>query len=102
MEQSRRAMKPEIIVVVRFFALLRDELGISELKLRLKGSTVLDLIKALRERLGSKAFLILREERFKEGLLIAINDELICDPDLAKRKLKNGYIIDIMPPPSGG
>ncbi len=77
-------------MVVRFFAKLREEAGISELRLEVREGLTLG------ELLG-RLF-----ERKPEGLLVAVNGEAVGPEELGGVRLKEGDVIDLMPPASGG
>jgi len=78
-------------VLVRFFARLREELGVGEKVLELNDRATLgELLAAV----------------FKEGppedLLLALNNELVRGDRVDEVRLREGDVIDIMPPASGG
>jgi len=78
-------------VVVRFFARFREELGANQVELSLAdGATLTDILNCL----------------FKGDppghLLIAINGQLVGGADLSRIRLKDGDVVDVMPPASGG
>ena len=78
-------------VKVRFFARLREETGLNEVELELDEATTLtDLIKAFFGDRDTREF------------LIAVNEELVEADDPGGVRLKDGDVVDIMPPASGG
>lgn len=78
-------------VTVRFFASLKEEIGIESEELELgKGVTIADLLEALRE-----AHPVIRNN---EGFLIAVNG-IRSKPD---QRLDEGDIVALLPPVSGG
>ncbi len=75
-------------VRVRLFAKLREELG--EKEIELEARTVGDVVKALKISHANK-------------ILVAINNRLIDVSDAKlKAELKEGDVVDLMPPFSGG
>ena len=78
-------------IKVRFFARLREETGLSEVELELdEGASVADVIRAFFRDRDTRAF------------LIAVNEELVEAGDLKDVRLKDGDVVDVMPPASGG
>jgi len=78
-------------VKVPFFARLREEMGSGEVELELNEDTTLaDLIKTLFGNRDAREF------------LIAVNEELVETDDPGGVRLKDGDVVDIMPPASGG
>ena len=78
-------------VKVRFFARLREETGLNEVELELDEATTLtDLIKAFFGDRDTREF------------LIAVNEELVEADGPGGVRLKDGDVVDIMPPASGG
>ena len=78
-------------VKVRFFARLKEEVGLSEVELELdEGASLADVIRAF---LG---------ERDAGAILVAVNEELVEAGDLRDVRLKDGDVVDVMPPASGG
>jgi len=78
-------------VKVRFFARLKEEVGLSEVELELdEGASLADVI---------RAFL---RERDAGAILVAVNEELVEASDLRDVRLKDGDVVDVMPPASGG
>ena len=78
-------------IIVRVFARLREELGGGRLVLELpEGSTLGDLLAhVLGEHAGGR-------------IMIAVNNRLVSSEDVARRRLKEGDVVDLMPPASGG
>lgn len=90
-------------VKVRFYARLRELIGVEELVLELDDSGFSFLIDKLREVLGRKAECIFADDLApRRGLLFSVNDRLIHPSRLKSLELKDGDVVDIMPPPSGG
>ena len=78
-------------VVVKLFARFREELGAGQVELPLAdGATLADILNRV----------------FKgdppEHFLIAINGRLVGEADLSRIRLKDGDVVDVMPPASGG
>ncbi|RLI28727.1 hypothetical protein DRO58_01515 [Candidatus Bathyarchaeota archaeon] len=90
-------------VKVRFYARLRELIGFEELVLELGDPGFGFLMDELRKVLGRKAEYIFADGLTpRHGLLFSVNDKLIHPARLKSIELKDGDIIDIMPPPSGG
>lgn len=78
-------------VVVRLFASLREEVGTSRLELDFEREPTLALV--VGRVLGDRPI---------EGLLVAVNSELLGGRDIEAVRLKDGDVVDLMPPSSGG
>jgi len=77
-------------VIVRLFARLRERLGTSRLELELEeGSTLGDILPLL-------------FEENPRALMISVNNELVGMEHPDKIVLKDGDVVDLMPPASGG
>ena len=77
-------------VIVRLFARLRERLGTSRLELELEeGSTLGDILSLL-------------FEENPRALMISVNNELVSMEHPDKIVLKDGDVVDLMPPASGG
>ena len=77
-------------VIVRLFARLRERLGTSRLELELEeGSTLGDILSLL-------------FEENPRALMISVNNELTGVEHPDKIVLKDGDVVDLMPPASGG
>ncbi len=89
-----------IKVKVRFYAKLKDELGIDEISIPINERSLFALLRKLNTILKDK----LPEpiDSLIENTLIAVNNELVREDDLKDLTLNNGDIVDIMPLPSGG
>jgi len=86
-------------VYVKFYAKIRDEIGIDHMLLDIKNdsSRLIEVIREIDRKMNKK---IIEEYYVRRRLLISINDTLIdIDDDIL---LKDGDKIDIMPLPSGG
>lgn len=89
---ERGACKKPMKVKVRFFALYREKLGMSETVVNLKeGETVATLVKVLKEQFPQLASLSL-------SLIIAVNAEYVDQ----QSRLKDGDEVALIPPVSGG
>ena len=78
-------------ITVRLFARLREELGADRLELTFEQDpTLADVLDRV---LG---------DRRPRGMLIAINNELLRGRDPRMVRLKDGDVVDLMPPASGG
>ncbi len=78
-------------ITVRLFARLREELGADSLELTFEQDpTLADVLDRV---LG---------DRRPRSMLIAINNELLRERDPRAVRLKDGDVVDLMPPASGG
>lgn len=78
-------------MTVRFFASLRERFGENELRLELNDSASLsDLLARL------------LEPSERERVMVAVNNKLVPDAQRADLLLRDGDVVDIMPPASGG
>lgn len=90
-------------VKVVFHARLRELVGLRELLLELTGSGFDHLADGLRRSLGCKARHIFDEDlTLQRSLLFSVNNRLIPPAELKSLRFKDGDVVDIMPPPSGG
>jgi len=78
-------------VVVRAFARLKEELNADRLVLELPNGTTLEEL--LHRVLG---------KRRGEHIMVAVNNRLLPGEELAGVRLKDGDVVDLMPPASGG
>jgi len=75
-------------VVFRLYAKFREQLGTSRVELDLEdGATVMDALGGL------------FHGDVPQGLMVAVNDRLVEGLDT---KLREGDVVDVMPPASGG
>jgi len=93
-----------VSVKVRFYASLRDRLGMEEKALQLdKNSSLASLVDKLKEAIGEGANVIVDNEGSLRGnVTVSVNNKLIKASDLTKLKLANGDTVALMPLPSGG
>ena len=90
-------------VTVRFYASLRERLGVKKVNLQLEeGSSFTSATEKLAETLGNKADVIFDKLKIKDSVMVSVNNNLVKPSDLTELKLKDGDVIDIMPLPSGG
>jgi len=90
-------------VTVRFYASLRERLGVKKVNLQLEeGSSFTSAMEKLAETLGNKADVIFDKLKIKDSVMVSVNNNLVKPSDLTELKLKDGDVIDIMPLPSGG
>ncbi len=91
-------------VKVRFYASLRDRIGVEERILNLKGdSGFYSLIKELGCSIGERINLIINGSgSIRDDIMISVNNRLIDHSSLKKLRLNDGDQVDIMPLPSGG
>ena len=91
-------------VRVRFYGMVRDEVGIREWALELgEGSTVNDLLLILVKRHPSLSNIVYNDEGvFREYLEVAVNQTAIIGLNGLGTALNEGDIVFIMPPIGGG
>ena len=90
-------------VTVRFYASLRERLGVKKVNLQLEeASSFTSAMEKLAETLGNKADVIFDKLKIKDSVMVSVNNNLVKPSDLTELKLKDGDVIDIMPLPSGG
>jgi len=90
-------------VKVKFYASLREEIGIEEIVLELLNPTFSALINALKNTIKSKSNAIVDSKgEIRSDIMISVNNKLINRLNLGKLNFEDGDIIDIMPLPSGG
>lgn len=90
-------------VTIKFYASLREKLGINKVALQLKeNSKFMAVMEKMMEIVGNKAYVICDKLEIKDNVMVSINNNLIKRSDLAELRLKEGDVIDIMPLPSGG
>jgi len=93
-----------ISIKVRFYASLRERLGIDERTLKLdKNTSFASLVDELKEDIGEGVNVIVDNEGSLRGnVILSVNNRLIRASDLTKLKLGNGDTVALMPLPSGG
>jgi len=86
-------------IYVKFYAKIRDEVGIDHMFLDMGNnpSRLIEVIREIDKRMNKK---IIEEYYVRRRLLISINDTLIDIDD--NILLRDGDKVDIMPLPSGG
>ncbi|MEM2849787.1 MAG: MoaD/ThiS family protein [Candidatus Bathyarchaeia archaeon] len=90
-------------VTVRFYASLRDDVGVGEVVVRLNDSSFSSLINGLRMLLGVKAGRIFSEDgSLRNGLMVSVNNAIIHLSNVQEFKLCEDDVVDFMPTPSGG
>lgn len=90
-------------VRVRFYASLRDDIGVEEVIVHLNDSSFSSLISGLRMLLGGKASRIFSEGGvLRNGLIVSLNNAIIHLSDVQELKLRENDVVDFMPTPSGG
>lgn len=90
-------------VKVRFFAWLREEVGLSHLTLS-NVEFLADVLASLSEILRDKQNSFLDDrQKLKSGILIALNNRIVNpSQDLSRIRLCDGDVIDFLPLGSGG
>ena len=90
-------------VKVVFYASLREAVGLDEIILKLNSPTLESLVNELRRALGERVGYVFAEDGSPlRGLLFSVNDRLIPQAELRGLMFKDGDVLDVMPPPSGG
>jgi len=91
-------------VRVKFYASLRENLGVDEKVLRVEGNpSLVSLLDRLEEVMGNKINIIINSEgKLGGNVIVSVNGKLVNPSDLASLKLSDGDDVDIMPLPSGG
>lgn len=91
-------------VRVKFYASLREKLGVSEVVLKLKeNSNFVSLMGKVAEIIGNDTSAIVNDElELRGNVMISVNNNFVKHSDLVRLKLKGGDVVDIMPLPSGG
>ena len=96
-------MTDRVKVKVVFHARLKELVGLRELLLELNRSKFDNLADKLKKSLGCKAGHIFDENlKPRRDLLFSVNNRLIPPTKLKSLRFKDGDVVDIMPPPSGG
>ncbi|MGQ9469042.1 MAG: MoaD/ThiS family protein [Nitrososphaerales archaeon] len=98
-------MNEDISITLKYFAMIRDITGKKEESLSLKkGYSVMDVLIKLSEIYGEKISQFIFDEKRepRENLTFLINGQAIKIEDLSERKLKDGDVLVILPPISGG
>jgi molybdopterin converting factor small subunit len=90
-------------VKVRFYASLRDYIGVGEVIVHLNERTFNMFRDNLKALLGEKADRIFSEDgTLRRGLIVSINNTIIHPSNLQELKLCENDVVDFMPAPSGG
>jgi len=90
-------------VKVRFYASLRDDVGVGEVTVHLNDQSFNALKNNLKALLGEKADRIFSEDgTLRRGLMVSINNTIIHPSNIQKIKLRENDVVDFMPAPSGG
>ncbi|MCP8305114.1 MAG: MoaD family protein [archaeon] len=91
----------EISIKLRYFANIREITGKREEPVVLhKGDSVMDALSKLNGIYGEKFSQIVFDKKPKDNWIFLVNGETVID--LNKRKLKDGDVLAILPPISGG
>ncbi len=91
-------------VTVNFYAIFREIAGGKTFELNLNGTTVRDLIEALKDQVNEKIYYKVKKliEDKTAGLLILVNGRNIAHLNGLETKIKEKDRIDIFPPGAGG
>jgi len=100
MEGSSKHVK----VRVKFYASLREKLGVRGVVLKLKeNSNVISLMGKVAEIIGNDMSVIVNDElEVRDNVMISVNNNFVKHSDLVRLKLRGGDVVDVMPLPSGG
>jgi molybdopterin converting factor small subunit len=93
-------------VIFKVYTYLKAELGAGEICLEFPGKEVVSLEDVLNEveKLTSKKIKdkILKNGKIKEGLIFVLNGKSVIPENASQVLLKDGDVISILPPGSGG
>ena len=91
-------------VLTRFYAFLREMTGRESDTITLdEGSTVIDFLKAVREKYGvSLASIFGVDGMLRSGFAIALNGDSVDRREWARTVLRDGDTVVILPPIAGG
>jgi MoaD family protein len=91
-------------VLTRFYAFLREMTGRESDTITLdEGSTIMDFLKAVREKYGSSLASIFGVDgMLRSGFAIALNGDSVDRREWASTVLKEGDTVVILPPIAGG
>jgi len=90
-------------VKVRFYASLREDIGVGEVTVHLNDQSFNALKNSLKAVLGGKADRIFLEDgTLRRGLIVAVNNTIIHQSSIQELKLRENDVVDFMPAPSGG
>lgn len=88
---------------MRFYASLRDDIGVGEVIVHLNDRTFNALKNNLKVLLGEKADRIFSEDgALRRGLIVSINNTIIHPLNIQELELRENDVVDFMPTPSGG
>ncbi|MDI6851439.1 MAG: MoaD/ThiS family protein [bacterium] len=93
-------------VIFKVYTYLKAELGAGELHLDFPGREEVSLDEVLNEveKVTSKKIRdkVLKDGRIKEGLIFVLNGKSVVPENVSQVFLKDGDVISILPPGSGG
>jgi len=90
-----------MVVKIRFFAWLREKIGMNSIEMSYSGS-LQGLLNELKRYLKKKADVIFEDSSLKGDVLISVNNKLIPIKKLKDFNVKDGDVIDIFPMGIGG
>jgi len=90
-----------MVVKIRFFAWLREKIGMNSIEMSYSGS-LQGLLNELKKYLEGKANVIFDGNNLKGDVLISVNNKLIPIRKIKDFNVKDGDVIDIFPMGIGG
>ena len=90
------------MVIVRFYAWIREKLGVGKLTINTKLQTIQELFLELKKILKEESDILFSDNQIRKGIMIGINNRLVRIEKQEMIRLKEEDIIDIMPLGSGG
>ncbi|MBS7611355.1 MoaD/ThiS family protein [Candidatus Bathyarchaeota archaeon] len=90
-------------IKVRFYASLRDEIGVGEFSVYLNDGSFNSLMNNLRALLGDRVNRLFSEGgMLRNGLIVSVNNTIVYLSKIQELKLRENDVVDFMPAPSGG
>ena len=87
---------------MRFFAWLREEVGVDHLEVEVEDTNLHEVLLLLREIIGDRSMVIFDGEKLKSNIIIAVNNNIVHWERMGSISIKDGDVVDIMPFGSGG
>ncbi len=90
-------------VSIKFYASLRESLGVKEIILNLnEDSSLASALEKLKDTIGDKTDAVISREGKIRNVLLSVNGRLVDPENLANLILQDRDEVDVMPLPSGG
>ena len=90
------------MIVVRFYAWIKENLGFDKLTINTKLQTIQELFLELKKILKEKSSVLFDNDQIKRGIMIGINNKLVRLEKPENIRLNEDDVVDIMPLGSGG